>query len=445
MVYKCIAGEKIWIGIDDTDSLKGGCTTYLALTLIKKITDMNYDLIGYPRLVRLNPNIPWKTRGNGAVSFQIGEGEGKKKKIGEVENKELFFYRGCKNLFCDKKEIANVIEESIYELGMLDDRNTNPGFVLTDKKPPFEIYIRTVREIVKLYEIKNILNSLNAYYKGYNNQRGIIGATASVAWDNRIDRTFELLCYREKSRWGTKRFVDDESTKEMDNIFTSTFDNFDYRNKHNRLVPNSPCPVLFGIRGEDDDDLVKAKSIIKSEKIDCWLIFETNQGTDDHLQRKNIDEIKPYDSVIVKGEVYKTPRTIKGGHVIFGIRDETGSIDCAAYEPTKEFRNVVRKLMVGDVIEVYGGVRKKPLTINLEKIKIESLAKKISKLENPICPNCGKHMKSKGKDKGFKCVRCGKKEDRPILKEENRDLALGWYEVPVCARRHLSKPLKRIK
>ena len=69
-------GDLIWIGIDDTDSLKGGCTTFVAQAIIKKLSENNYDIVGYPQLVRLNPNVPWKTRGNGAISIQIGVGNG---------------------------------------------------------------------------------------------------------------------------------------------------------------------------------------------------------------------------------------------------------------------------------------------------------------------------------------------------------------------------------
>jgi len=57
----------MWVGIDDTDSLKGGCTTYVATELVDKL---KYDLIGFPRLVRLNPNIPWKTRGNEQLHYR---------------------------------------------------------------------------------------------------------------------------------------------------------------------------------------------------------------------------------------------------------------------------------------------------------------------------------------------------------------------------------------
>jgi tRNA(Ile2)-agmatinylcytidine synthase len=231
----------------------------------------------------------------------------------------------------------------------------------------------------------------------------------------------------------------------MDKTYSSTFDNYDYKNRHNKLAPNSPCPILYGIRGDNVEELKKAFSIVKSEPNDSWMIFETNQGTDDHLQRESIVNIKPYQSVIVKGMLVKSPHTIKGGHVIFTIGNHsTDTIDCAAYEPTKEFRNIVRELCIGDIVEVYGGVREKPLTINIEKINVEYLTKQVEKIENPVCPNCGKHMKSKGKGQAYKCRICSITSKKPVVKEKKREIHTSFYEVPVCARRHLSKPIKRI-
>lgn len=444
MIYNDIGSETIWIGIDDTDSIKGGCTTYLGCTIIKKLIDENYNIIGLPRLVRLNPNIPWKTRGNGAISIEIGKGFGVKTKIGEINNKDIFCYKKSLGDYYDSR-IKEIVEKSVDNYARLDDENTNSGFVLLRKQPSFKIYEKTVKEITNLKEIIKILNVSNAFYKGYKNKRGLIGATASIAWAPKKDKTYELITYRKKEKWGKKRSVDDNSTKKMDKTIKSTFDNYDYENKHNRLVPNSPCPVLFGIRGEKQKDLIKAKSLIKSEEVDSWIIFKTNQATDDHLFRSKIKQIKAYQSVITKGNVCLKPYTIKGGHVFFKIKDSSGVIDCAAYEPTKQFRNVVRNLIIGDVIEVYGGVREKPLTINLEKINIKKLKTQFKKIENPICPNCGKHMKSKGKNQSYKCIKCGTKSKKPLLKKVKRGISLGFYEVPVCARRHLSKPLKRIK
>jgi len=386
---------------------------------VKKLADEKYQIIGHPRLVRLNPNIPWKTRGNGAVSIKIEKG--------------------------DLKKIRGMIEEIINKYARFDDKKTNPGFVILKKQPSSEIYEKSVKGIVSLEETEKLLDSLGAVYKGYKNKRGLIGATASVAWSPKLDKTYELIAYREKKRWGTKRQVDSNSVKKINESFSSTFDNFDYENNHNRLVPSSPCPVLYGIRGENIDDLIQASSVVKSEKVESWIIFETNQGTDEHLQRRNINKIAPYQSVITKGIVTKIPYTIEGGHVIFSIKDSTGEIDCAAYEPTKQFRDIIRELIHGDKIEVYGGVREKPLTINLEKINIKHLEKQVEKVENPVCPKCGKHMKSKGTGQGYKCKKCGTKSEKPLIKERKRNIKTGFYEVPVCARRHLSKPLKRME
>ena len=357
----------------------------------------------------------------------------------------MFCYNSEKSSQIKTGEIRGIIEETIGEYARLEDENTNSGFVLLDRQTSFEVYEKTVREIVTLKETEELLGKYQGFYKGYKNSRGLIGATASVAWSSKDDLTFELIAYREKDKWGSKRFVDDNSTKMMDENCFLTFDNYDYENKHNRLVPSSPCPVLFGIRGDDEKELVNAKSMVKSEKVDCWMVFVTNQGTDDHLQRKKISEVKSYESVIVEGVVYRTPFTMKGGHVIFSIKDSTGCVDCAAYEPTKQFRDVIRNLVVGDKLEVYGGVRQKPLTVNLEKVNVKKLVKIVEKVENPVCPICSKHMKSKGTDQGFKCKKCGTKSDKPVLSEKKRGLTVGFYEVPICARRHLSKPLGRMK
>ena len=441
--------KKIWIGIDDTDSKNGGCTTHIAKTIIKILIDDGFDLIGYPRLVRLNPNIPWKTRGNGAISFRIGLGAGYKNKIGEIDKSEIFCFSRVKkssDLTKQVDRIKEIILDVFNDYAHVRDINTNPGFVILKDKPSFDVYKKGVREILYLNEIKNIINSLNGFYKGYKNSRGLIGAVASVAWMTSKDSTFELITYRSEEKWGTKRLVEDESVKNIDRLYPSTFDNYDCKNKHNRIVPNSPCPILYGIRGDDAKDLIESYSLIKSEKVDSWIIFQTNQGTDDHIQSRVISQIKIFQSVKVKGRVIVKPYTIIGGHVLFTISNDLDEkIDCASYEPTKQFRNIIRELLIGDIVEVYGGVRKKPLTINIEKIEIKKLVDDFIKIQNPICPNCKKHMKSRGDNQGYKCLKCKTKEEFAERRKKDRHLNHGFYEVPVCARRHLSKPLKRYK
>ncbi len=417
----------MWIGIDDTDSLEGGCTTYVAVELIK---EMPYDLIGFPRLVRLNPNIPWKTRGNGAIALQIGVGGGGKIEIGEIDNKKIYCF-SYKKKDADEEEIEKLANKIIKEKAMKD---SDPAFIISKRKLPYWIYKKAVRSILTIDEIKNEIK--NTIYKG---GKGLIGASAAIAWRPR-DRTYELITYA-KNKW-----IDKKSVIEMDKICKTTFNNYDYENDYLAILPKANSPVFFGIRGDDYQELKKARKIVRTSPYKKWLIFLTNQATDEHLQRKKIKDIKPYESVIVKGIVKKEPYVIKGGHVIFSIYDGN-EIDCTAYEPTKKFRNIIKQLRKGDEVVVYGGVREEPFTINLEKIEIKKLVDIYKKVENPICKKCKKHMKSIGKQKGYRCPICGSKakEEEAKYVKVKRNLREGLYEVPVIAMRHLAKPIKRMK
>ena len=62
---------KLNIGFDDTDSPRGGCTTYIAALLVERLHELGASFLDYPELIRLNPNVPWKTRGNGALCLRI--------------------------------------------------------------------------------------------------------------------------------------------------------------------------------------------------------------------------------------------------------------------------------------------------------------------------------------------------------------------------------------
>jgi tRNA(Ile2)-agmatinylcytidine synthase len=185
------------------------------------------------------------------------------------------------------------------------------------------------------------------------------------------------------------------------------------------------------------------------EPIKYWMIFRSNQGTDVHLKFvEKLNQIEPYCSVIVKGVVAKNPRIIPLRHVVFSIKDETSEVDCAAYEPTGELRKIAIALTLGDYIEICGAVKKatseKLLTINLEKINILQLQPK-TLLQNPLCPNCGKRLKSMGKNQGLRCEKC-KTRFCNIKKTETikeRNLKLGLYITSTRSQRHLTKPLRR--
>ncbi len=419
------------IGLDDTDSTRKGCTTYVAALLIGKLEKLNVTFIDYPNLIRLNPNVPWKTRGNGALCLRIKYAAGLEDQI---------------------KEAAISLVEEHSDLGF---RGTDPGVVFFKKAEiPEELKAfakNAVTSIVTLREATRLIKKFHSEAIGFNTCRGIIGALAAVGETLESDHTYELIAYRFPENCGLKRKVDVESIFKMDELTRPyTFNNVDSEKGRVIITPRGPDPILFGIRGETPETVKKGYELVRAlEPVDRWVVFRSNQGTDAHLKRVSaLNQIEPYNSVIAKGVVSRNPRIIPLRHVVFSIKDETGEVDCAAYEPTGTLRKVARDLITGDSVEVYGAVRKpsadKPVTVNLEKISILKLAPKMV-LQNPVCPECRKRLKSMGTDKGFRCEKCGTRFDkaRKVQTEVKRGLKAGLYVTSTRSQRHLTKPLSR--
>ncbi|HID27837.1 MAG TPA: DUF1743 domain-containing protein [Methanosarcinales archaeon] len=419
---------KLHIGIDDTDSPEGGCTTYIGAIIIDILKEKGIEFLDYPHLIRLNPNIPFKTRGNGAVALHISTDETK--------------YNDIKNI------IVNIVSEySEREVRRFSEK-TNPGICFLKGEVPQilkEFYKKALQELCTIRQAETIAKKVDADVIKIRKGRGIIGALAAIG-ATLEEYTYELILYRTKEFIGTRRKIDKESVFYAHNkTYPQSFDLIDPSTKKLILCPNTPCPVFAGIRGYSVDAVKKAlKYIIPEEPIERSVIYKTNQATDCHFTYlRYIKDIKIFGNVIAIGMVCRNPITITGGHVIFSIKDETGSIDCAAYEPTREFRNIVRDLVIGDIVEVYGGVKLTTknhiLTINLEKIKIIKL-KEIKEKINPIC-KCGKSMSSMGKNQGYRCKKCRTKVFSSIkFKTKKRNLMENKiYVVPARSRRHLTK------
>jgi tRNA(Ile2)-agmatinylcytidine synthase len=402
------------IGIDDTDSLKGMCTTYIA----KKICG-GMQTEGYPRLVRLNPNIPYKTRGNGAIALKTSENDGKVKQI---------------------------VLDAVRKFSMVDDRRTNPGVVFVNesvknKRILTSFYRKVVSELVSIKEAEEVARKVNADVFRMNNGRGIIGALAALGFTAE-KKTYELISNRIPKNYGRKRLISHDSVYRMnEKLYPSVFDSIDDETKRILITPRGYDPIFCGIRGKSPEYVTKAWNMVEPlEGIESTIIFETNQGTDEHLRVRKISQIKPYDCLKVEGEVASTPRSIKGGHVVFTLSDRTGSIDCAAYKQTGRFRMEVMKLSQGDIIVVCGGLGKYVSTLNLEKLYVKKLFE-VREIDVPCC--CGRKMTSAGRNKGYKCRECGKRVRQRYVKSRKkpRELKAGWLEVPPRARRHLSRPL----
>lgn len=413
------------IGFDDTDSPKGMCTTFLAYKIVDLLKKQETEFLDFPKLIRFNPNIPWKTRGNGAVSLQIR----------------------TKNPSKIKNQIKNLVEK--YS----DIKNgANPGLVFYESKEIPEQFTRFSKlalwQLINRNRAKKFAtkNNIEFFYQG--NGQGLVGAIGAIGYDFQ-DHTLELLSYRKNSNFGKERKLSAKSVKTMqEKTLPYTFNSFDDKKERVLITPHGPDPVFYGVRGENVNSLLHATKILETdEKLAGYMIFKSNQGTGDHLKNEfNITNIRPYASGKITGIISDEPKIVKGGHVFFSIISDGYELRCAVYKPTG-MSFVALSLIKGDKVCIGGGIRKAsknhPRILNLEFIDVINLEKNLIK-SNPICKKCDKKMKSKGKNQGYQCTKCGKKLADKVILEIPRKIKKQLYIPSVSAHRHLSRPLQRI-
>jgi tRNA(Ile2)-agmatinylcytidine synthase len=430
------------IGLDDTDSRdRGMCTTYLA-TLVGEAVERAGGTVERRLLVRCNPAVERKTRGNAALALHAD---------------------------LPAEEAADLAASELARLAETDDPRTSPGLVVApgdpaDVPPAVAAFARdAVRDHHDLADALALADEVGYRHRGWAGGHGRIGALAAVgAWAAFDEWTYEHISYRAFDRCGTPREVDHDSVfAAADAGYPTVWDTVDRVEGDSVCVPHAPGPILHGVRGDDPDAVRAVAADIASEPVDRAATFLTNQGTDAHLRDGTLGALRDGRSYRVDGVVAAAPETRAGGHVHLtlvapeGGRDDAADASpetatgpagdddpallCVAFEPTKRFRDRVRALRVGDRLTVCGEVADG--TLKLEKFAVRDLVE--TEPATPVCPGCDRTMESAGRGQGYRCRDCGTsapgKVDRPV----DRTLERGWYEVPPCARRHVAKPLVR--
>jgi len=343
------------VGIDDTDSSRGYCTTYLAYRIACDLGP-GVTVLPYPRLVRLNPNIPFKTRGNAAVCLPI-----------ETRDPEAAF----RKISAKVKALADV------------EGGANSGLVFLNdpaQASKFEpLYLEALAGVVSPHRVRRLVMELGARSLELGNGMGIVGAASSLGFSARFDHTFELISYRRQEFWGTRREIDSSSVRTMDaKTFPHTFNNYDYQKRKVLIAPHGPDPVFAGVRGDSPRMVISAFRMLRhDEPLQGYMVYSSNQHTDAHLQHELAWKV--YSSGWIDG-VVKGVQVGAGGHVYVSLRSgRTGRI-AAAYEPTGDLRRVARHLIPGDRVRAFGGVRRAtslhPTVLNLEKFELLSLGKR---------------------------------------------------------------------
>jgi tRNA(Ile2)-agmatinylcytidine synthase len=401
------------------------CTTYLAYKLVDSLKKENVRFLDYPRLIRFNPNIPWKTRGNGAVALKIKTDSPEKIK---------------------KKVIQFVTKFSDLKNG------ANPGVVFYENDAIPKKFTKfsnmALWRLISRKDAKKFIseNKLESFHLG--NGQGLVGAIGAIGYGFN-DHTFELLSYRKKSHFGKKRKIISSSVKRMqEKTYPRTYNSYDDKKNRVLFAPHGPDPVFFGIRGEDPKSVFFASKLVEAQERPVGhLIFKSNQGTGDHLQNElDVFSLRAYLSGTITGVISRQPQMEKGNHVTFSIIKNGVEVNCAVYRPTGLTKEAMY-LINGDEIRVGGGIRKSSAkhgrTLNVEFFEVLKLQKK-TVLVNPLCTKCNKRMKSKGKNQSFECIKCGQKAQNKTVLEIPRQIKTKLYIPQPSAHRHLTRPQQRI-
>ena len=348
------------IGIDDTDSRFGHCTTHLGFLVACELSRLGCAFSTYPRLVRLNPNIPFKTRGNAAVciEFQVGS---------DLLRDEAFI--AAQRLLEQEADVANGANSAMVMV---------PKDAFDDLAFCRQIYQRAVNGVVSYRSVAASVSKMGIHHRLLGNGMGVVGAVASLGFSPAFeDHTYELISYRKPENCGTPRAVDPQSVKDMESeSFPDTFNSFDHESRRVLIAPTGPDPVHAGVRGDSPGTVLKAFQRIRiGEEALGHMVYATNQCTDAHLKSKLSLPLSAFSAGWVEGPIVSS-KPSQGGHLMLELGADGSTVNCMVYEPSGDLMRVARLLSPGDMVRISGGVRrassKNPVVVNVERIDVAS-------------------------------------------------------------------------
>jgi tRNA(Ile2)-agmatinylcytidine synthase len=425
------------LGVDDTDSPNGGCTTHVLTELVALGRSLGLDVLGEPRLVRLNPNVPWKTRGNAALSVSLGHGLGPFRTIGQIGGRGVRAYRRGRPPRAAERDRYRAAAWDLVRQLAEDAQDTDPALVVSDATLPASLYERAVGGVVDPADVARTLGEHGAWWKTSRSDRGLVGAAAAAAWPGRR-RTWELISYRAPGTRGP-RSVDAGSVRSAAAREQSLFLCDDPATRRLLVAPHTPCPILFGLRATRPEGALRARRWVRSEPVDRWLLFQTNQGTGDHVRFGMRSPPGPFLPARLRGVVAQPPRTLRGGHIAIELSVAGTVVDCRVFEPTKVLPGVARSLRPGDAVELWGGRGIDP-TFRVEGITIRQLSARTGPRHPPRCEACGHRARSLGSARGYRCPQCHRRWPPEAVRPRTvrPEFGRGTYHPTPSARRHLA-------
>jgi len=361
---------RVVVGIDDTDSHRGGCTTYVGYLLVKEVIKRwgAQAFRDFPRLVRLNPNVPFKTRGNAAVALELDVPEG------------------------DVEEVWRLAVEVAGQHARREGK-TDPGVAMAVGEVPGRAQLLYRMALTQVVSISAADRAGVRTWGG----RGRIGAVAAVGAVF-PKSTFELLAYRS----GERLPIPPRLVKLMETLtLPFTFHNLD----RGRVLiePRGPDPVYYGIRGLTPHHLRYALQLMEAWgfRPSGWVIYRTNQATDAHVELGVFfEEPHPYSFYRTRGIVTET-RRIKARHLVGRLDNGVAFV---VYRHLGKLASELERCVGCDVV-LYGGLKPRQGGLYLYVERAYILGRYVRVKSR--CPYCGGALESLGRGKGWACRRCG--------------------------------------
>ena len=357
------------LGFDGGDSPQGGCTTHLTLLALHVLEQDGIDPVDYPWLIRLNPSIPFKTRGNGATALWL-----------QVDTRH------------EAERIVSLLSRLVADYAEASGAGRKAALVALlyndDEFPPSDpaltrLYWMSLRSYVPARVAREYLTASTATLL-YAAGESITGASAALGARLDYDHTFELLVYMPPRFWGSRPTLEPTIIAEIDYALgPHSIATFDYSTGRPLIQPHGPDPVYAGIRSEEDKPLLSALKIIASsldsEGFEA-LVYRTNQHTGVHITSRLVGELRVYTCARVEGRITRVEK-LPGGHFLAMLCDHTGCIDAVAYRETGIPKKLERmNELVGSLATIEGCVKphRDKATLNTERVFLDTRETRLS-------------------------------------------------------------------
>ncbi len=364
---------RVAVAADSFDTPHFGCTTHFMSLLALHLISKGFKIVDYPALIRLNPAIPWKTRGNASVRLTV-----------DVDD--------VTDLKRNIEEFLDIVNP-LYKKGYL---------VITKYQETFDIYLKSISEVLDPLVVRNSIKDIILDEWGETN----VGALVASVTPSSALRNYELIVYSYD--------VIDIPNEVCDVIchLEEVLWPLLHENCHNDkciAVPKAGKPVLIGIRGSHPCVLASLLPLLPG-----WshaTLFKTNQHSILLLPPSHETFSYEFKTLHIRTTVKRLNEDVMIDNLM--LFNESGIT--RKFRGTEFFDGVVSVILKGDVG-----------SIAALKGKIISLSKRA-----PRCPRCGGRMKSKGKGVRV-CKRCGFKAFVPTWYSFNvSDITL----TPVAGRK----------